>query len=127
MLHTLGSEVTLLVRGDGVLRPFDATIREQLLERLREDGINVLTRTQIRAVAQLVGGSLDLHCEGRAGALNVDTLLWAIGRTPNTDQLNLAAASVRDEPGRHDSPPIPIKPPTSPTFTPWATSPSAFI
>lgn len=98
MLHTLGSEVTLLVRGDGVLRPFDATIREQLLERLREDGINVLTRTQIRAVAQLVGGSLDLHCEGRAGALNVDTLLWAIGRTPNTDQLNLAAASVRMNP-----------------------------
>lgn len=98
MLHTLGSEVTLLVRGDGVLRPFDAMIREQLLERLHEDGINVLTRTQIRAVAQLVGGSLDLHCEGRAGALNVDTLLWAIGRTPNTDQLNLAAASVRMNP-----------------------------
>lgn len=95
MLQTLGSEVTLLVRGDAVLRPFDATIREELLERLREDGINVLTRTQIRAVARLVNGSLDLHCEGQSGVLNVDTLLWAIGRTPNTDQLNLAAAGVR--------------------------------
>jgi glutathione reductase (NADPH) len=94
MLHTLGAEVTLLVRKDEVLRAFDATIREQLLERLREDGITVLTRTQIRAVARLASGPLSLHCDGQASVLHVDTLIWAIGRDPNTDALNLAAANV---------------------------------
>ena len=94
MLQTLGAEVTLLVRKDQVLRPFDATIREQLMERLREDGITVLTRTQVRAVARLASGPLSLHCDGQASVLQVDTLLWAIGRVPNTDALDLAAAGV---------------------------------
>lgn len=94
MLHSLGAEVTLLVRGDQVLRPFDAMLREQLMERLREDGITVLTRTQIRAVARLANGSLSLHCNGQSDLLNVEALLWAIGRAPNTDALNLAAAGV---------------------------------
>ncbi|MBL8258422.1 MAG: glutathione-disulfide reductase [Candidatus Competibacteraceae bacterium] len=94
MLHALGSEVTLLVRKDQVLGAFDAMIREQLMERLREDGIKVLIQTQIRAVARAVNGTLNLHCDGQAEALNVDQLLWAIGRIPNTDRLNLAAAKV---------------------------------
>jgi glutathione reductase (NADPH) len=94
MLHALGAEVTLLARGDRILRPFDAMLREQLLERMREDGITVLTHTPVRAVARLANGSLNLHCEGQSGIPNVDALLWAIGRTPNTDALNLAAAGV---------------------------------
>jgi glutathione reductase (NADPH) len=81
MLHTLGAEVTLLVRKDQVLRPFDATIREQLMERLREDGINVLTRTQIRAVRVGQGGSA---CIATAGLVpwNVDTLSGPSAATP---------------------------------------------
>ena len=94
VLHALGAEVILLVRKDQVLRPFDGMLREQLMARLREDGINVLTRTQIRAVARRANGSLNLHCDGQATSLHVDTLLWAIGRTPNTDALDLAAAGI---------------------------------
>ena len=98
MLHTLGAEVTLLLRKDQVLRPFDAMLREQLMARLREDGITVLTHTQVRAVARRVNGSLNLHCDGQAGILNVDTLLWAIGRDPNTAALNLPVAGVATTP-----------------------------
>ncbi len=94
MLHALGAEVTLLVRKDQVLRSFDAMLREQLMERLREDGITVLTRTQVRAVARLASGALSLHCEGSGSAPNVNAVLWAIGREPNTDALDLAAAGV---------------------------------
>ncbi|MFZ1642592.1 MAG: glutathione-disulfide reductase [Candidatus Contendobacter sp.] len=94
MLHALGAEVTLLVRKDQVLRSFDAMLREQLMERLREDGITVLTRTQVRAVARLASGALSLHCEGSGSIPNVNTVLWAIGRDPNTGALDLAAAGV---------------------------------
>lgn len=95
MLHTLGADVTLLVRKDEVLRTFDAAIREELMLRLREDGINVMARTEIRAVAQLARGALNLHCAGRDKPLETDTLLWAIGRIPNTDTLNLEAANLK--------------------------------
>ncbi|MDQ5909297.1 MAG: glutathione reductase [Pseudomonadota bacterium] len=94
MLQALGSEVTLLLRKDQVLRSFDALLREQLMERLREDGVTVLTQTQVRAVARLANGALSLHCEGQASTLPVDALIWAIGRDPNTDALNLAATGV---------------------------------
>ena len=94
MLHALGAEVTLLVRKDHVLRSFDAMLREQVLERLREDGINVVTRTQVRAVARLASGALSLHCEGAGNAPNVNAVLWAIGREPNTEALELAAVGV---------------------------------
>jgi glutathione reductase (NADPH) len=98
MLHALAAEVTLLVRKDQVLRSFDAMLREQLMERLREDGITVLARTQVRAVARLASGGLSLHCEGQPAPLPVDKLLWAIGRDPNTDRLDLAAAGVMMNP-----------------------------
>ncbi|MBE2294052.1 MAG: glutathione-disulfide reductase [Phycisphaerales bacterium] len=98
MLHALGAEVTLLLRKDQVLRPFDALLREQLMERLREDGIHILTHTQVNAVARMAKGTLNLHCTGRGDTLEVDTLLWAIGRDPNTDSINLAAAGVVTNP-----------------------------
>ncbi|MFO1425087.1 MAG: glutathione-disulfide reductase [Candidatus Competibacteraceae bacterium] len=94
MLQALGAEVTLLIRKDQVLRSFDAMLREQLMERLREDGIHVMIRTQVRAVARLASGALSLHCEGAESVLNVNAVLWAIGREPNTDALKLAAAGV---------------------------------
>lgn len=94
MLQALGAEVTLLVRGDAVLRPFDAMIREQLLERLREDGMTVLTGAEVRAVTRSTDGPLQVRCGGAIESLQVDTLLWAVGRVPNTDTLNLAATGI---------------------------------
>ncbi len=99
MLQALGAEVTLLLRQDQVLRAFDAMVREQLLQSLRESGITVLTHTQIQAVTKLVDGTLKLHCHSAAASLlQTDCLLWAIGRIPNTDALNLAAAGLTPNP-----------------------------
>ena len=98
MLNTLGAEVTLLIRKEQVLRTFDAMLRDQLMERLCEDGIHVVPRTQVRAVARLASGALSLHCEGAGSAPNVNAVLWAIGREPNTQALELAAAGVAVDP-----------------------------
>jgi glutathione reductase (NADPH) len=53
-----------------------------------------LTHTQVRAVARLASGAFSLHCEGPGNAPNVNAVLWAIGRDPNTDALDLAAAGL---------------------------------
>ena len=92
VLNALGSEVTMLVRGETLLRPFDEMVRAELMTQMQEDGVRILTNTQAQAIQRLDERSLNIEC----GQLNIeaDTLVWAIGREPNTDRLDLANAGV---------------------------------
>ncbi|PIE83539.1 MAG: glutathione-disulfide reductase [Candidatus Contendobacter odensis] len=94
VLHTLGVEVTLLLRKNHVLRTFDSMLREQLIEQLRKDGINLVTHTEVHTVERSATGTLNLHCDGQNRTLETDTLLWAIGRVPNTDNIGLDTTCV---------------------------------
>lgn len=98
IFNALGAEVTLLLRRETLLRPFDAMLRESLMAQMVKDGVNILPHTQVRAVEQRVDGSLSVHTQGAVETLHVDALLWAIGRRPNTQDLNLAAAGVAVDP-----------------------------
>ncbi len=89
----LGSEVSMLVRGDRLLRPFDAMLRDELAAQMQEDGIALRFGTQARALRRQADGSVLVDC-GEAGSLEVDALVWATGRQPNTDRLQLAAAGI---------------------------------
>lgn len=95
MLQALGSEVTMLVRREQVLRNFDSMLREQVMERLREDGVTLFTGVRVKAVSRHNDGTLRIHGIGPTGELAADALLWATGRRPNTDNLNLSAAGVQ--------------------------------
>ncbi|TCO81333.1 NADPH-glutathione reductase [Plasticicumulans lactativorans] len=97
MLRALGARTSLLLRKDEPLREFDALIRESLLAALRADGIEVLTRTRPTRLERLPDGSLRVERSDGA-ALEVDCLLWAVGRAPNTAGLDLAAAGVHVAP-----------------------------
>jgi len=94
MFNALGSEVTMLLRKQQLLRPFDVSLREALTEHMLEQGINIIPNTQIASVGQLADGCLELQCSNDETILHVDTLLWAIGRQPATDKLNLGAAGI---------------------------------
>ena len=94
MFNALGSEVTMLLRKEHLLRPFDVSMREALTEHMLEKGINIIPNTQISSVQQLADGCLELQCSNHETILHVDTLLWAIGRRPATDKMNLAAADI---------------------------------
>ncbi len=89
----LGSEVTLAVRRDQAVRSFDAMLREELMTHLRDNGIRILTGTQVEHLSRQDDGSLRIACTGNQ-TLVADALLWAVGRRANTDDLNLAAAGV---------------------------------
>ena len=93
VFHGLGSEVSMLVRGDRLLRPFDAMLRDELAAQMQEDGIALRFGTRARALRRQADGSLLVDC-GEAGSLEVDALVWATGRQPNTDRLQLAAAGI---------------------------------
>jgi glutathione reductase (NADPH) len=93
VFRALGSEVALLARGDRLLRPFDAMLREELATRMRDDGIDIRHHSQPRAVTRKADGTLVVDC-GEAGTVEADCVLWAIGRRANTAGLNLPAAGV---------------------------------
>jgi glutathione reductase (NADPH) len=88
----LGSEVTLLHRGDKLLRGFDEDIRDALGEAYAGRGINLaLGKTATR---------LDRTSDGIAATLSdgtvltVDQVLVATGRRPNTKGLGLEKAGI---------------------------------
>lgn len=94
MFNALGADVTMLLRGEVLLRPFDAMLRESLMAAMLASGINILPNTRMQAVERLEDGALHIRCDGCHAGLQADVLLWAVGREPRTDDLNLAAAGV---------------------------------
>ncbi len=92
LLRSLGSEVTLLLRGDDVLAAFDPMIRATLAEQMEADGITIERRVTLERV-EGEPGNITLVTE-RAPLGPFDTLIWAIGRAPNSDRLALERAGV---------------------------------
>ena len=93
VFNSLGTETHLFVRKHAPLRNFDAFIVETLVEVMAKDGITLHTNAIPQEVVKNADGSLTLKLEdGREST--VDCLVWAIGREPTTDKINLAAAGV---------------------------------
>lgn len=94
VLHSLGVETHLFVRKHAPLRNFDPLIVETLVEIMNSEGATLHTHAIPQKVVKNDDGSLTLFLEdGRSQT--VDCLVWAIGRVPMTDQLNLEAAGVK--------------------------------
>jgi glutathione reductase (NADPH) len=88
----LGSEVTLVYRGDNILRGFDDDVREHLRGEMEKRGIKVLTRKLVEAVEKVDHGlcvSLSDH-----ETVIADQVMFATGRRPNVTGLGLDRAGV---------------------------------
>jgi glutathione reductase (NADPH) len=94
ILAGLGSKVTLLVRGQQVLKQFDALLGQSALLMLREMGVDIALGCRGAQLARLPQGGLEaeLHDGRRLGPL--DSLIWAVGRVPNVEELALSRAGV---------------------------------
>jgi len=100
VLNALGSDVSLYLRKQHFLRSFDAMLREGLMEQMLEDGISIFPSTQVAQLEKAEDGTITLICDKGTRTEGLDAVIWAIGRRPNTDTLNLAAAGItHDEQG----------------------------
>jgi glutathione reductase (NADPH) len=92
IFNGLGSEVTLVYRGDNILRGFDDDVRAHLRAELERRGIRIVTRQTVDAVEQVEHGYCvtlsDREC------FTVDRVMFATGRRPNVEGLGLDAAGV---------------------------------
>ena len=101
ILQLLGSEVTMLIRGEEPLRTFDRTLRAAVLEHLEASGVRVARGAVVARIDRSAGGELSLPTERGITVGPVDSVLWAIGRTPRTEGLRLELAGVRTDPEGH--------------------------
>ena len=99
IFNSLGAKVTLVFRGLHLLRGFDDDIRTFLAEEMRKKGIDLRPETFIRDIEKRPDGTLSLLTK-MGDTIEVDAVLYATGRVPNTKGLGLEAVGVRlDERG----------------------------
>lgn len=94
IFHGLGSEVTIAYRGPHPLRGFDDDARFFLVEELRKKGMRVLLNSWVQCLEDGPGSST-IAIFSHAETLEVDAVLYAIGRAPNTDDLGLDRIGVQ--------------------------------
>ncbi|WP_272663715.1 glutathione-disulfide reductase [Providencia sp. PROV110] len=99
VLNGLGAQAHLFVRKHAPLRSFDPLIVETLVEVMNTEGPKLHTESIPKEVVKNADGSLTLKLEN-GQEHTVDALIWAIGREPMTDNLNIEATGVElDEKG----------------------------
>ena len=96
VFNGLGSDVGVVVRKDGIVRSFDAMLGAELMQAMREDGIRMETRV-IPASLEKTDDGILMHAEDGRTFGPVDCVLWAIGREPNIEGLELANAGVETD------------------------------
>ena len=77
---SLGTQVSLIVRGEGVLRQFDAMLGASWVEIARDLGMQIVHNAVIESVSRLDDGALRLALQDGRQLEPVEQLIWAIGR-----------------------------------------------
>ena len=90
----LGVAVTLLHRGDNILRGFDEDVRTRLRDALTEAGITLRLGCTVERIEELPGGARRAHC-AHGDPIEAEVVLVATGRRPHTRGLGLEAAGVK--------------------------------
>ncbi|MCU0760810.1 MAG: glutathione-disulfide reductase [Steroidobacteraceae bacterium] len=93
----LGTETTIVLRQDRVLRHFDHMLSDGLMKIMRDDGVAFAQQAVPRALRREADDTLRLECEDGRVLGPFDTVMWAIGREPNVAGLSLEAAGVRTD------------------------------
>jgi glutathione reductase (NADPH) len=91
-----GSDVTVIYRGDNILRGFDEDVRTHVRAELERQGITILTGCTVRKVDK-PNKEFISHLSNGSGIAS-DQVMFAIGRHPNIANLGLENAGVAINP-----------------------------
>jgi glutathione reductase (NADPH) len=88
----LGSHVTLIYRGENILRGFDDDVRQHVRMDMERHGIRVFTGCKVAAIEQ-TDSRFSVHLSG-GNQVSADCVMFATGRQPNIAKLGLKEAGV---------------------------------
>ena len=91
-----GSDVTVIYRGDNILRGFDEDVRTHVRTEMEKRGITILTGSTVTRVDKH-GNDYTSHLSN-GSSIASDQVMFAIGRHPNVANLGLENAGVAINP-----------------------------
>lgn len=94
MLQGMGSAVTVIMRGERILSSFDATLGNHLMGSMRAQGIEIVVDAKVESISRDTDNNLTVTRTGAPALTGFDTLIWAVGRTPNTRGLHLPRTGI---------------------------------
>jgi glutathione reductase (NADPH) len=107
VLNAIGVETHMFIRGDKFLRKFDPMIQDTMTKRYEDVGVKIhKNHAGFKEVQRLRegkdGADKLLKLIGNDGEeLEVNELLWAIGRAPEVKDLGLAEIGVKQNKRKH--------------------------
>jgi len=93
IFNEFGSKVTLINRTDVILRGYDESIRDRLLQISMMKGLEFRFNAAFQGIEKQGDGCLRVSMTGHE-PIDVDCVLFATGRSPNTEGLGLDSAGV---------------------------------
>ncbi|KAL9102588.1 MAG: hypothetical protein Q9163_002268 [Psora crenata] len=106
MFHHLGTETHLFIRHNDFLRVFDPMIQQQIMAEYERQGIIIHRGSSQSKVEKHPSkpGWLNLHysdSKTKDGVMEIDSLLWAVGRSPEVEDLGLDKAGIKQNQRGH--------------------------
>jgi glutathione reductase (NADPH) len=98
IFHEFSCQVTLVLRGDQILRGYDEQVRDRLLQISMTKGIQFRFNAPLEKIEKQEDGTLKLFVKG-GDPIETDLVLFATGRNPKIDGLGLENAGVTVEKG----------------------------
>jgi len=99
MFNALGTETHLFIRHDKFLRSFDPMIQDAIVKEYERLGVKIhKNSSQSKVEKDEKTGKLTLHykdADGEGKLEDLDDLIWAIGRSPEVEDLGLEKAGVK--------------------------------
>jgi pyruvate/2-oxoglutarate dehydrogenase complex dihydrolipoamide dehydrogenase (E3) component len=98
IFRRFGSRVTIVQSAKQLLAREDSDVADEVAKILREDGIEILLSAKSERVSYTEGRiRLEVSAAEQKRTLEGSHLLVAVGRTPNSDSLNLPAAGIETD------------------------------
>ena len=100
IFSSLGSDVTIIEKLDGIIPMMDDDIRSQYQKILKREGIKIFVNAEVKAVK---GNEVTYQIDGKDETVTADTILVSVGMRPNSAELEVLnlkmdrAAVVTDE------------------------------
>ncbi len=93
IFHQFGAKVTLINRTDQLLRGYDESLRDRLLQISIMKGIDFRFHADFRGIEKTDEGCLRVSMTGHE-PIDVDAVLFATGRVPNVEGLGLETVGI---------------------------------
>ena len=99
MLNAIGVEVHMFIRGETFLRSFDPMVQETMTKRYEDVGVKIHKGykrfDKVERMSDGKGDEKVLHITVNGEKMVFNELLWAVGRAPETESLNLELVGVK--------------------------------